>query len=268
MKKQFRIAILVNHEYSEYLTKVMSLAFGRNNVMSSDSPRDLFGLLNVLKPHLLIVAPDLFERHRIRPEDIVAYRKKMKYRIVALYSTEESLETKPRFEALKPDREYVMPKEYLTMIRDVPGLCSNYVKRKQPLMEKTWENLDRIFRECGFRCDMKGYRFLKEALFEMYFNPALHRRGGATKLYNSMAEKYGTTPRIIARSMLRFLETSWDPKTEKALRHELNVPEFYSFVPINFGRFTEIFNTYYTIRYGDPRILLDSKKQRKIEGRS
>lgn len=264
LTKTFRIGIIVNFEYSDPLKNVMSLAFGKENVIASESPHDIFGILRTHKPHLLIIAPDLFERNRIRPEDICALRDRMHYKIAALYSTEKSLETRERFQALAPDREYILPKEYLTLTREIPALCTNpYEKRKKPLSDKTKDNLNRIFEECGFRTTLKGAPLLKDCLLAMYFDPSLHRWGGATKLYNTLAKKYGTTPRIAARSMLRFLETSWNPKTEELLRKELNIPDFYTFVPINFGRFTELFNTYYTIKYGDPGILLKPKPRKK-----
>lgn len=238
----------------------MALIYGRENVIASPLPQQLFGILKQLRPTALIVAPDLFEQNRIAPEDINAYRKEMRYRVIALYRNEKALETKNRFSELQPDREYISPTEYFSMAKDIKSLCTNpYTKRKAPLKSKTEENLDRIFRECGFRNQMKGAAFLKEALCELYFNPNLHNTGGGAKLYRMIAKRHDTTPRIAERSIQRFLEQSWIPATEEALRRELAIPEFYSFHPIGFGKFTHIFNTYYTIKFGNPENLLKPK---------
>lgn len=262
MKKQIRIAIFVDAVRSGYLTKTMALIFGKENVVSSLFPQHLFGILKTFRPTVLILAPNIFESCKIKPEDINAYRKEMKYRIVALYATEEALKTKERYAALRPNKEYFAPKDYFTMAKDIRAISTNpYTKRKEPLQNKTIENIKRIFETCGFHTNMKGAAFLEEALAEQYFNPSLHIKGGNTAIYKRLAKRHETTPRIIERSIQRFLEYSWKPEVEAALRNELKISEFYSFVPINFGRFTGIFNTYYTIKYGSPQEILRAQKK-------
>ncbi|MBQ4323039.1 MAG: hypothetical protein IJC19_03785 [Clostridia bacterium] len=260
MKKQFRVAVVADLPHIDYITQVMKLAFGQENVLASFSPEDLIPILKQLRPHALIITPDLFDRKGIQLPDIVEYRKEMKYRIVTLYLTENDLCLRNKFTKLRPDKEYIFPTEYLTIVQDIKKICTNtYTKRKHPLKEKTALRLREIFQTCNFRCDMKGAAFLQEALLLLYFDPSLHNTGGGAEIYRNLAADHKTTPRIIERSIQRFLETSWVPATEKALRKELAIPEFYSFVPINFGRFTELFNTYFTIKYGDPKQILTKK---------
>ncbi len=261
MKKQFRIAIIADIPQIRDLSKVMVLAFGAENVKSSANPADLTGILKSLRPTTLIIAPDLFEVCGIKPSDINLLKKQLKYRILAIYPTETSLETRERFQDLMPEKEYIFPTDYLTIVSDIPRICTQkYTHRKAPLKEKTDETLEQIFRNCGFRCTTKGFLFLKEALICLYFDPDLHKSGGATKIYQRLSDKYGTSPRIVERSILRFLENSWSYATEQALREQLSIPEFYNFLPMSFGRFTQIFNTYYTIKYGDPEKLLSPHK--------
>lgn len=264
MKKQFRIVVIASSAILHNIQNTMMLAFGKENVSGSAKPEDLFALLKKLRPTTLIIEPELFYACGITPEDINAYRKEIKYRILTVYRREPESDLREQFSIIKPEKEYISPAEYLTMAMEIPKLCTNsYTYRRAPLEEATKKNLERIFRDCGFRSGLKGAQFTKEALLRLYFAPELHNNGGATKIYRELAGKYNTTPRIVERSILRYLESSWTPKTEELLRNELNVSDHYDFVPINFARFTQIFNTYYTIKYGNPTDLLATPKKSK-----
>ncbi|MBO5247747.1 MAG: hypothetical protein J6B54_00415 [Clostridia bacterium] len=257
MKKKFRIAIFMGPKRITPVYQTMCLAFGRENVACSMRPEDLFGILKKLRPTTLIVEPELFYDTNVLPKDILAYQKQIHYHVLAVYSSKESLKIRDKMKDLNAKKEYICPKEYLSMVKEIPALSTNrYVKVKAPLEEYTAKNLDRILRECGFHCNMKGAPLMKEALYMMYFNPNLHLRGGAKTIYLHLSEKYGYTPRIVERSILRFLESSWTPQTEALLRRELNVSPGHSFSPLCFRRFTETFNTYYTIKYRDPEKIL------------
>ncbi len=257
MKKKFRIAILMGPCCITPINQTMCLSFGKNNVVHSMRAEDLFGILKRLRPTTLIIEPELFYNAGISSKDIRAYQSQIHYKIITVYPTEQSLEFRDKMLGLNPVKEYICPKEYLSMAMEIPGLSTNkYIKVKVPLQESTVENLERIFKECEFHCNMKGAPLLQEALYMMYFNPDLHRRGGAKKIYLHLSEKYGYSPRIVARSMLRFIETSWTTRTEELLRKELNIPTSRQFDSLSFGNFTEIFNTYYTMKCGDPEEIL------------
>lgn len=253
MKKKFRVAIIASAPEVKTIYKTMCLAFGIDNVEFSLRPEDLFGMLKRLKPTTLIIEPELFYLCSMSPEDIKAYQKEIRYHILTVYPSTASLEIREHFSSLNPSKEYINPTEYLTMAMEIPKLCTNRYKRtKAPFKEETKKNLERILQECGFRKRIKGIKFLQEALCKLYFNPDLHKRGGATKIYQEIAIRHQTTPRIVERAILRCLESSWSNQTEQALRKELSIPDFYDFSPMNFGSFTQIFNTYYTIKYGEP----------------
>lgn len=257
MKKKFRIAILTGPRCITPINQTMCLSFGKHNVAHSMRAEDLFGILKKLRPTTLIIEPELFCEAEISPADIRAYQSQIHYKIITVYPTEESLKYRDMMQGLNPVKEYVCPNEYLSMAMEIPGLSTNkYIKVKVPLQESTVENLARIFRECEFHCNMKGAPLLQEALYMMYFNPDLHRRGGAKKIYLHLSEKYGYSPRIVTRSIFRFIETSWTPRTEELLRKELNIPLSRRFDSLYFCNFTEIFNTYYTMKFGDPAEIL------------
>ncbi|MBO5213968.1 MAG: hypothetical protein J6B86_04280 [Clostridia bacterium] len=257
MKKKFRIAILTSPRCITQINQAMCLSFGAHNVAHSMRAEDLFGILKRLRPTTLIIEPELFYEADISPADIRAYQSQIHYKIITVYPTEQSLEIREKMKGLNPVKEYICPKEYLSMTMEIPGLSTNkYVKVKVPLQESTVENLERIFRECEFRCNMKGAPLLQEALYMMYFDEDLHRWGGARKIYLHLSEKYGYSPRIVARSMLRFIESSWTPRTEQLLRKELNIPDSRRFDSLSFCNFTEIFNTYYSIKFGEPKKIL------------
>ena len=256
MKRKIKVVIIVNPVRIVPLYRTMVLAFGKENVVASCKPEELFGLLKRVRPTTLILEPELFDSCGIGPNDINAYRRDIRYQILTVYYSETALELEEAYRELRARKAYYRPEEYLTMAIELPKLSvGTYVKRKEPLQKKTEENIERILRKCGFQDGAKGRPFLKDALYMLYFDPSLHNRG-ASKIYRSLAEKHDTTPRIVERAILRFLENSWSPQTERALRKELNVAEHHSFIPLNFGRFTEIFNTYYTIKYGDPEKIL------------
>lgn len=257
MKKKIRVAIFMTPQYITPVSQTMNFAFGRDNVAHSMRAEDLFAILKQLRPTTLIIEPELFCEAGISPQDIRAYQTQIHYHIITVYPTEESLEFRDKMKGLNPEKEYICPEEYLSMAEEIPKLSTNkYIKVKAPLQQNTMENLDRIFRECEFHCNMKGAPLLKEALYMLYFNFDLHYRGGAKKIYTHLSEKYGYTTRVVERSMLRFLESSWSPRTEELLRKELNIPLTYSFMPLSFTRFTQIFNTYYTQKYKDPDKIL------------
>ena len=262
-KKEIRAVIIAGPEIIGQLHTAMALAFGKDNVACSFHPKDLFGLLKKMNPLALIIDPLLFHQAKIPPEDINAYRKNMHYRILAVYPTEESLAVREEMHSLNITKEYVKPTEFLTMIGEIPRLCTNrYVKVKQPLIENTTQNLERIFTECGFHCNTKGAPLIKEALFMMYFDQKLHYYGGGAKIFRELGEKYGYTPRIVERSIIRFLEASWNPITEKKFRAELNIPDSRPIEPLSFGNFTMIFDTYYSIKYGMAEKILKYPRNR------
>ncbi len=263
MKKKFRIAIIMGPQHITRVYQTMILAFGKENVARSMRPEDLFGILKQLHPTTLIIEPELFHLSGISPEDIKAYQKTMRYRILAVYPTEESLQARESMAGLDPEKEYIRPVEYLSMAEEIPKLCTNkYVKVKEPLQEATVRNIEQIFRKCEFHCNAKGAPLVMEALYKMYFDPDLHRRGGFLKIYTELSEKYGYPVRIVERSMIRFLEDSMSPRTEELLRKELNIPDCYQFFPMSFGRFTETFITYYCDKYSYPeRILAYPRKE-------
>lgn len=265
MKKQFRIAIAVDRGQGEYLANVMRLTFGKENVMESPYPEDLYGMIQQLKPTTVIISPYLFYRHNIRAEDIESFRSKAKFRVLTLYETEKALEYREFYQKLNPVKEYVAPSEYLTMALEIPALCTTrYQQKKRPLQIKAAEEIRKILSDCGFHLNMKGADYLQSALLRMYFDPSLHNNGGGAKLYREIAEKQNTTPRIVQRSIQRFLETSLTAKCEEGLREALNIPDFYQFSPVNFGHFTQLFNTYFTILYGDPAKILKQNRKREI----
>ena len=265
MKKKFRVVIIADRGKGEYIAKVMRLAFGRENVMESPRPEDLYGMVKLLNPTTVILSPFLFYRHNLQAEDINAFRKRWKFRVLTLYETEDALKYREFYKDLKPAKEYVAPTEYLTMALEIPKLCTTvYQPRKRPLQAKTQESIHRILENCGFHLNMKGAEFLQHALLRMYFDPSLHNNGGAATLYREIAEKKNTTPRIVQRSIQRFLETSLTAKSEEELRKALKIPDFYNFSPVNFGHFTQLFNTYFTILHGDPAQILKQPKKREI----
>lgn len=261
-KKQLRIAIFVSPQYVTPIYQTMLLAFGKSNVAYFLRAEDIFGALTQWKPTTLILEPELFHLAGISAEDICALQKKFRCKIVTVYPTEESLSVREAMAGLHSEKEYICPKEYLSMVMELPRLSTNrYVKVKRPLERETMENLDRIFRDCGFHCNMKGAPLLKEALYMMYFDPDLHKRGGGKKVVDRLAEKYGYSPRVVERSMIRFLESSWSYQTEQRLREELKIHESHSLTPLCFKQFTEIFNTYYTLKYKDPTKVLSRTKK-------
>ncbi len=256
MKKEFRVAVFLGPKHISQMYRTMVLAFGKNNVQRSMIPEELFGILKQLRPTTVIMEPELFANSNIQAKDILAYQSRMHYRIIAVYPTEESMEFQYYAKELNPVKEYLPPVDHLTICREIPSLCTNkYVSVKKPLETWTQNNIMRILRECGFHCNAKGASLLAEALCMMYFDEDLHRLGGLKKIYTTLSEKYGYTPRIVERSMLRFIESSWTPETERKLREELKI---YGrpMTPLNFSNFTEIFNTYYSQKYGYPRDIL------------
>lgn len=262
MKKKFRIAVILDITRIQNVAQILRLAFGNENVMESINPAELYGILKLLHPTTLIMDPKLFHNHGFSPEQLAAFKKDYRFKTIAIVS-EKSLANDPDvFDRYCPDRTYTHPADLLNFVREIPTISTHkYTKRKAPLQNDTEARLDQIFHQCGFHCEAKGAKFLRDALMLLYFDPSLHETGGATKIYKLLAKKYETTPRIAERAMLRFLEISWSYETERRLRQILSVPEFYSFSPLNFRRFSEIFNTYYTIKYGDPEKILSRKKR-------
>ncbi len=121
-KKQLRIAIFVSAQNVIPIYQTMLLAFGKSNVAYFLRAEDIFGVLTQWKPTTLILEPELFHLARISPNDICALQKKIRYKIVALYPTEESLSVREAMTGLNPEKEYICPKEYLTMAMELPKL--------------------------------------------------------------------------------------------------------------------------------------------------
>ncbi len=258
--RYYKTVIIVGPKYIKPLHDAMLLSYGPQRVVCSMHPKDIFGLLKQMRPKLLIIEPELFDLEGISAADINAYRNDMRYHIVTVYDTKSSLRVKEKYKALRPDLEYVAPKEFLTMTYDIPIHCRRvYVKVKEPLEKFTRENIHNIFVKCGFHCHIKGAAFMEEALYRMYFDPDLHLYGRTSKLYRQFAEEYGTTPRIVERSMQRFMDYSMKPAAEKQLKKELDIPDFRTFDPLNFRNFTLTFNTYYTLKFGFPEKILKKK---------
>ena len=257
MKKQFRIAVFAPPEFISPLVRTLSLAFERDNVVGSTNPSDLFPVLSQLQPTTLILDPQLFVDYEISVEDVLAAKTRFRCHILIAHFLTSSDEICNYIQTLSPQKEYTFPIDYLGLISDIPRLSKNkYIKVKEPLKQKTRERIDEIFESCGFHCKTKGAPYLKEALFLLYFQPELHRWGGATTIYKTLSEKYGESPRIIERSMLRTIEFSLSAEGEKLLRQTLNIPEEHDFYPISFQSFTQTFNKYYSKKYGSAEKLL------------
>ena len=257
MEKKIRVAIFVGPTLVTPIYETMCLTFGKENVAASVNPKDLFGIVKTLRPTTLIIEPELFHLAGMTPVDINAYRTRVHYKILAVYPTKNAAKVRDHMKELNITKEYLEPTEFLTMAKELPRLSTNkYVKVKEPLLQFTAENIDRIFTECGFHCNTKGAPLLKEALFQMYFDQDLHNYGGGVKLYRELGEKYGYTPRVVERSILRFLENSWSGDTERKFRAELNIPDRVSCLPLNFNNFTLLFDTYYSLKYGMAEKLL------------
>ncbi len=258
--RYYRTVIVVGPKYIKNVYNAMVMSYGQDRVICSMHPRDLFGLMRKMKPKLLIVEPEIFDAVGISAADINAYLNEMQFHTVTLYASEEAAKLRDKYKELKPKLEYVNPKEFLSMTYDIPVYCRRiYEKVKEPVQNRTRENFHNILQDCGFHCHTKGAPFMEEALFRLYFNPDLHQYGGATRIYRELAEKYETTPRIAERSMQRFLDDSMKPEVDQKLHEALDIPAYRSFEPLNFRNFTIIFNTYYTLKYGFPEVVLKTR---------
>ena len=74
--------------------------------------------------------------------------------------------------------------------------------------------------------------------------------------FERLAEKYNTSPRLVERAMLRFIESSLTYPVEQAFRERLKIADHYQLFPVTFRNFAEIVNTYYTIEFGNPAKIL------------
>ncbi len=263
MKKRYRIAIIAGPEHISVIRRTARLSFGKDNVLASMHPGDLLAILEKLHPTTLIIDPNLLDFYRVSPQDVVALKRRFRVHIICICAYPPTSEVEEIIRNLKPEKTLICPPEYLSLMSEIPLLSTNkYVKLKEPLRNKTAENIDYIFRECRFHCNAKGYRYLKEALFMILFNPDLQRYGGAKYIYNTLGEKYNETPRIVARSILRFLESSLTPEAEKKFREMLSIPPVTRLFPISFLHFTGIFTAYYGGTFGDPIKLLVYPRRR------
>lgn len=261
MRKRFRVAAILDVAQVGDMDKILTLSFGRENVITSVHPQELQGILRRLKPTTLLMDPELFRDCGILPQDLLEQQKKGRFHILLVCPTERSVQAKFHYNILKISAEFLFPTNLLGIAEKIPQLSTNdYTYRTAPLQEETAKNISALFRDCGFRCNLKGAPLLTEALAYLYVNPDLHRHTGCKTIYEKLAAEHRISPRVAERSMLRFLESSWSADTENALRTKLSIPEFYDFTPLSFKRFTEIFNTYYTIKYGSPK---DRMAQRK-----
>lgn len=264
MKKQYRIAIIAGPEHLSVLNRTAQLSFGKENVLASMNPGELLAISERLHPTTLLIDPDLLYFYNISPNDVAALKHRFRFHIICVCSETPKGERKEILQKLKPEKTFVCPSEYITLMSEIPLLSTNqYVKFREPIINQATENLEYIFTECGFHCNAKGYRYLKESLFMILFNPELQRYGGAKHIYHTLAEKYNDTPRIVARSMIRFLENSLSsPNVEEKFREMLKIPEHTRLFPISFLNFTGIFTAYYGGKFGDPIKLLVYKRRR------
>ena len=257
MKPQYRIAMIVDVPETDKLYKTMCLCYGKECIRFSYQPKDVFGFLSEFKPHVLIIDPILFEECGVKVADVAGYRNNFKYRLAFLSNRSLSEEDRARLDRFHPIRCYYGTSNYFAIATEVPKMIRKpFTARKEPLKAKTYENLDAIFRECGFRCNMKGYQYLLDALVILYFYPDLHVLFGSAKIYKRLAEKYNTSPRLVERAMLRFIESSLTYPVEQAFRERLKIADHYQFFPVTFRNFAEIVNTYYTIEFGNPAKIL------------
>ncbi len=253
MRKPLHIAIIVGPEQIAAISRTMKMYVGINNVLASVNPGDLLPIAEKLSPKALIIDPELLCDCDMTPQDILTMKRQYRFKIVTLSQEPPNRQVRSLIDQLCPEKEYVAPTEYLTMATELPELTlTKYVKRKELRLLQTQENIDAIFRECGFHCDTKGFVFLKEAIYMILLNPDLLRWGGGKFIYKTLSEKYGDSPRIVARSMIRFLELSMSPETEKQFRKKLQIPERTELFPLSFFRFTGIFTAYYAGVYEDP----------------
>ena len=264
MSKQYRIAIIAGPEHISILNRTAQLSFGKENVLASMNPGDLLAILERLHPTTLLIDPNLLNFYDVSPKDVVALRHRFRLHTICVCAEKPKAEIKELIQKLKPEKTFICPSEYLTLMSEIPFLSTNkYVKFREPIINQVVENLEYIFTECGFHCNAKGFRYIKESLFMILLQPELQRYGGAKFIYNTLAEKYNDTPRIVARSMLRFLENSLNnPHVERKFREMLGIPEYTQLFPVSFLNFTGIFTAYYAGKFGDPVKLLIYKRRR------
>ena len=257
MKKQLRIALFLPPEIISPITRTLALAFGRENVLGSVNTSELFPILSQLRPTTLILDPKLFVDDNISVDDIITLKNRFRCHILIVHNQEESEEIHKFVQKMSPEKEYNCPINYLCLVEDLPHLSKKkYTKVKEPLQKETRKLMDEIFQTCGFHCKTKGASYLKEALFMLYFQPELHRYGGAKIIYDTLAEKYSQSPRIVERSILRTIEFSLSAEEENLLRQTLNIPEAHDFFPISFQSFTRTFIQYFSEKYGTAQKLL------------
>lgn len=259
LKKEFRVLIVATPLLGFQIFRVTAMKYGKDNVIYSFRPQDTYGLIRKLDPTTLFLEPRLFQSCSIPPQDILSYRRKRRIHTFTLYGSEEEKETCKEYRILNAKKEYVYPINPFDTLRDIPLLSKNeFVFRKKPLEEFTRKNLDEIFTECGLTKPVMGRQYLLDALYILYFNPDLQYRG-KSQIFRTLGERYGVKPRNVESAMERFLDQSWTVETEQKLRNKLKIADHHTFTPIYFGRFTEIFNTYYTLKYGRPQDIIRPK---------
>lgn len=262
MKPQYRIAMIVDVPETDKLYKTLCLCYGTDCVRFSYQPKDVFGFLSEFKPHVLIIDPLLFEECGVKVSDVAGYRNNYKYRLAFLSNRPLSEDERTRLDGLRPIRSYYGTSNYFAIASEIPKMIRKpFTARKAPLQTEAYKNLDMIFKECGFRCHMKGYPYLLDALVILYFYPELHDLFGSAKIYKKLAKKYDTSPRLVERAMIRCIESSLTYPVEQAFRKRLKIADHYQFFPVTFRNFAEIVNTYYTIEFGNPARLLRAPRR-------
>lgn len=105
--------------------------------------------------------------------------------------------------------------EHLT--DQIRQLGSGYTGQEVPVRKKKPENRERdlesniakIFHEIGVPAHIKGYLYLREAIWLVYHDVEL--LGSVTKvLYPKIAEKYHTTPSRVERAIRHAIEVAWN----------------------------------------------------------
>ena len=262
MEKEYKAVLIVDLSEIDRAYKETALVLGPDNVTALTEPKQVFALLQMFHPEVLIIDPEFFLHSGVRLEDLEEHRKSRKYKIIALYPNREKDDRSKECGTLHADAEYAGEIDYLEVASQIPGLCKHsYIYRKTPLFHRTNEQICRILADCGFSARSFGFRWIAEALTMQYLDPDLLYFGGAQKIYQTIGEKYDKPPRIVERSIQRFLAASWTPQTRANLFAELQIPDHYE-PGVNFGDFTLLFSTYYTKKYGQAKIYLTKPKKK------
>lgn len=252
MKKKPTVAVFLDPWRNDSAVRALSLYLGADRVRTCLFPEDFYGVVREFRPDAILIDPDYLALQGISSEDIAAWKKTLRFRTVAYRAGEPS---DGEF-----DSEFSGSDRISDIVRRLPTLCTRpYIRRSKEAREKTRRRFAEIFDSAGFSRDDAGYRYLFDALTELYFDPTLFGRGGARKIYAKTAEKYGVTPRAVEQSIVAYLERSWTYRTATRFYDLLEIPQESEYlVDLNFGSVTRLFYTYYVKKYGTAKEVLRS----------